>query len=58
MDNLYLINGDDEIAKSEALEKIKSQFNRLEKGINYLQFDKDNLSFFENELLLLHEIFE
>ena len=50
MENLYLINGDDEIAKAEALEKIKSKFNRLEKGINYLQFDKDNLSFFENEL--------
>ncbi len=50
MSNLFLIQGDDEYEKSEALEKLKTKFNKLEKGINYLQFDKDNINLLEPEL--------
>ena len=66
MEKLYLISGDDEYAKSEALEKIKSKFNKLEKGLNFLQFDKDNLqglgaelttySFFQEDKLIIVKV--
>ena len=50
MSSLYLIQGDDEFTKTHELEKIKSQFNNLQKGINFLQFDKDNLPLLGAEL--------
>ena len=50
MDNLYLITGDDDFTKSEQLEKIKSRFNNLSKGLNLLTFDKDNIDYLEGEL--------
>ena len=50
MSNLFLIQGDDEFEKSESLIKLKSQFNKLDKGQNYLQFDKDNIGLLEQEL--------
>lgn len=50
MENLYLISGDDEYEKQNYLQKIKSHFNKLTKGINYIQIDKDNLYMLEQEL--------
>ena len=58
MNNLFLITGDDEYTKSKSLEDLKSQFNNLEKGINFLSFDKENISLLSSELttysFLLH----
>lgn len=50
MENLYLISGDDDYEKQNYLQKIKSHFNKLTKGINYIQIDKDNLYMLEQEL--------
>lgn len=50
MENLYLISGDDEFEKDAYIEKLKSEFNNLTKGINYIQIDKDNLYTLEQEL--------
>ena len=50
MENLYLISGEDEFTKNEYLESIKAKFNHLEKGINYLLFDKDNINRLSDEL--------
>lgn len=50
INDLYLITGNDEYLKQDALNKIKSKFNKLEKGVNYLFFDKDNLNSLGTEL--------
>ena len=50
MNNLFLITGDDEYTKSKSLEDLKSHFNNLEKGINFLSFDKENISLLSSEL--------
>lgn len=50
MNNLFLITGDEVYDKNEALEKIKSSFGELVKGINYIVLDKDNISNLENEI--------
>jgi DNA polymerase-3 subunit delta len=50
MENLYLISGEDEFSKNEYLNNIKSKFSHLEKGINYLLFDKDNIGRLSDEL--------
>ncbi len=50
MDNLFLLQGDDDFAKTEFINEIKLRFNKLEKGINFIQFDKDNIGGLENEL--------
>ena len=50
MNNLYLLSGDDEFAKEEYLEKLKENFGELKKGINYLMFDKDNISSLGSEI--------
>jgi len=66
MEKLYLINGDDDFSKLEAIENIKSGFSKLEKGISFLQFDKDNIdklgaelttySFFQDEKLIIVKV--
>ena len=50
MSNLYLITGEETYEKNECLEKIKSSFGKLEKGINYIIIDKENISNLENEI--------
>lgn len=50
MEHLYLISGDDDYEKEKFLQKIKSHFDKLTKGINYIQIDKDNLFMLEQEL--------
>ena len=50
MDNLFLICGDDEFLVSQEVEKIKSKYDNLEKGINFLTFDKDNMQYLGSEL--------
>ncbi len=50
MDSLFLLSGDDDYSKNEYLDKLKESFGELKKGINFLQFDKDNISFLSNEL--------
>lgn len=50
MDNLYLISGDDEYEKNKYVEQLKSNFQNLQKGINFIQIDKDNLYTLEQEL--------
>lgn len=50
MENLYLISGDDEYEKSNYIEKLKKQFEPLQKGINFIQIDKDNLYMLDQEL--------
>ena len=50
MENLYLISGDDEYEKSNYIEKLKKQFEPLQKGINFIQIDKDNLHMLDQEL--------
>ena len=66
MESLYLLSGDDDFAKQDYLDKIKQNFSKLDKGINYLQFDKDNLtelgaelttySFFSQEKLIVVKV--
>lgn len=48
--NLYLIAGDDTYEKNKYIEKIKAQFPNLQKGINWITLDKDNISSLEQEL--------
>ncbi len=50
MENLYLLSGDDNFAKMDYLDKLKQNFSKLDKGINYLKFDKDNISNLSSEL--------
>ena len=50
MNNLYLICGDDEFLISQEIEKIKSKYEKLEKGVNLLTFDKENMSYLGGEL--------
>ena len=50
MNNLVLISGEDEFQISQELEKIQSKYDNLEKGVNFLLFDKDNLEYLGNEL--------
>lgn len=50
MEHLYLISGDDDYEKSNYLDEIKSHFDKLTKGINYIQIDKDNIFMLEQEL--------
>ena len=50
MERVYLLSGDDTFAKDEYLDKLKISFGDLEKGINYLVFDKDNISMLGEEL--------
>ncbi len=50
MNNLFLICGDDEFLISQEVEKIKSKYDNLEKGINFLMFDKDNMQYLGGEL--------
>lgn len=50
MESIFLICGDDDFQISQELEKIKSKYSKLEKGINYLVFDKDNIASLGNEL--------
>lgn len=50
MEHLYLISGDDDFEKERYLQKIKSHFDKLIKGINYIQIDKDNLFMLVQEL--------
>lgn len=50
MENLYLISGDDEYEKNNYIENLKKQFEPLQKGINFIQIDKDNLYTLEQEL--------
>lgn len=50
MENLYLISGDDEYEKSNYIEQMKKQFEPLQKGINFVQIDKDNLYMLDQEL--------
>jgi DNA polymerase-3 subunit delta len=50
MENLYLLSGDDEYSKSEYLSRLKESFGELKKGVNFLQFDKDNISMLPQEL--------
>lgn len=50
MNNLFLITGDEIYDRNECLEKIKSSFGELVKGINYIVLDKDNISNLENEI--------
>ena len=50
MNNLLLITGDEVFERNECLEKIKSSFGELVKGINYIVLDKDNISSLENEI--------
>lgn len=51
MESLYLLNGDDDFAKDDYLNKLQESFGKLEKGINYLLFDKDNISALGSELV-------
>jgi DNA polymerase III delta subunit len=48
--NICLISGDDSFSKEEYIEEIKSGFDELNKGINYLVFDKENINLLEEEL--------
>ena len=50
MESVYLLSGDDTFAKDEYLDKLKISFGNLEKGMNYLIFDKDNISMLGEEL--------
>ena len=50
MNNLFLICGDDDFLISQEVEKIKSKYEKLEKGINFLVFDKDNMQYLGSEL--------
>ncbi len=50
MENLYLISGEDEFTKNEYLDSIKAKFGRLDKGVNFLTFDKDNIMLLDEEL--------
>lgn len=50
MEHLYLISGDDDYEKNKYLNEIKSHFEKLIKGINYIQIDKDNMFMLEQEL--------
>ena len=48
--NLYLITGDEAFEKEQYLEKIKTDFGELVKGINYIVLDKDSVSSLESEI--------
>lgn len=48
--NLYLITGDETFEKQECLEKIKSDFGQLVKGINFITLEKDSINNLENEI--------
>lgn len=48
--NLYLITGDENFEKQECLEKIKSDFGELVKGINFIILEKDSINNLENEI--------
>lgn len=50
MENLYLISGDDEYEKELFVEQIKKSFEPLQKGMNWIQMDKDNLGTLDQEL--------
>lgn len=50
MERLYLISGDDDYEKNNYLKEIKSHFDKLTKGINYIKIDKDNMFMLEQEL--------
>ncbi len=50
MNNLFLICGDDDFLISQEVEKIKNKYDSLEKGLNFLTFDKDNLQYLGSEL--------
>ena len=50
MEHLYLITGSETYDKQAMLEKIKTSFGKLEKGINYIVLDKDTISVLENEI--------
>lgn len=50
MENLYLLSGDDEYEKNRMLEEFKKPFQPLQKGINFVQIDKENLYQLEQEL--------
>ena len=48
--NLYLITGDEDYEKKEYLEKIKSEFGELVKGINFIILEKENINSLESEI--------
>lgn len=50
MDRLYLITGDDLFEKQRELEKVKSYFPELIKGINYVCLDKDTIWQLQSEV--------
>lgn len=49
-ENLYLITGDDSFEVKKQIEKIKSQFGALQKGINFAMIDKDTIHTLDSEL--------
>ncbi len=50
MKNLYLVTGDDLFEREKTVEKIKSAFGELVKGINYIVIDKDTINLLQGEL--------
>ncbi len=48
--NLYLITGDEIFEKEEMLEKIKSRYQKLMRGINYIIIEKENIRDLEKEI--------
>lgn len=50
MENLYLLSGDDEYEKNKLVEELKKKFQPLQKGINYIQIEKENMHMLEQEL--------
>ena len=50
MENLYLITGDDLFEREKTVEKIKSAFGELVKGINFIVIDKDTINLLQGEV--------
>lgn len=50
MENLYLITGDDLFEREKTVEKIKSTFGELVKGINFIVIDKDTINLLQGEV--------
>lgn len=50
MENLYLITGDDLFEREREINKIKNDFGKLVKGINFVTIDKDTIHLLNGEI--------